>query len=77
VSRRTSIRRGPFVMLEILLVVVLAFGMLARCGSSGETGEAPENVPANPEEAGEALSSRKPSPVVVNFRRSFWPTVRL
>ena len=54
-SQGTSIRRGPFVMLEILLVVVLAFGMLARCGSSGETGEAPENVPANPEEAGEVV----------------------
>jgi hypothetical protein len=42
-------------MLEISLVVVLAFGMLPRCGGSGENGEAPENVPANPEEAGEVV----------------------
>ena len=55
VSRRTSARHRPFVMLEISLVVVLAFGMLARCGGSGENGEAPESVPANPEEAGEVV----------------------
>jgi hypothetical protein len=29
--------------------------MLARCGGSGENGEAPSQVPANPEEAGEVV----------------------
>ena len=54
-SRRTSARHRPFVVLGISLVVVLSFGMLARCGGSGENGEAPESVPANPEEAGEVV----------------------
>ena len=55
-SRRTSVRRRPFaVLLGVSLVVVLAFGTLARCGGSGENGEAPSQVPANPEEAGEVM----------------------
>jgi hypothetical protein len=52
-GRRTSVMRRPFVMLGVSLLVMLAFGMLARCGGSGENGEAPSEVPASPEEAGE------------------------
>lgn len=54
-SRRTSVRRRPFAMLGVSLVVVLAFGTLAACSGSGENGEAPSEVPANPEEAGEVV----------------------
>ncbi len=42
-------------MLGVSLVVVLAFGALAGCGGSGENGEAPSEVPTNPEEAGEVV----------------------
>ncbi len=42
-------------MLGVSLVVVLAFGTLAACGGSGENGEAPSEVPASPEEAGEVV----------------------
>ena len=43
-------KRGTLTWLGALIVVVLAFGTLAGCGS-GETG----NVPANPEEADEIV----------------------
>ncbi len=54
-SRRTSIRHRLFAMLGVSVVVVLAFGTLAACGSSGENGEAPSEVPASPEEAAEVV----------------------
>ena len=38
-----------------MLGALLAVGTLANCGGSGENGEAPENVPASPEEAGEVV----------------------
>jgi hypothetical protein len=41
------------VMLGVTLVVVLTLGALVRCGGSGENGETPSQVPANPEDAGE------------------------
>lgn len=42
-------------MLGVSLIIVLAFGTLAGCGGSGENGESPSEVPANPEEAGEVV----------------------
>ncbi len=42
-------------MLGVSLVVVLALGTLAGCGGSEENGEAPSEVPASPEEAGEVV----------------------
>ena len=50
-SRSTFVERRTLAMLGALL----AFGTLAGCGGSGENGEAPENVPASPEEAGEVV----------------------
>ncbi len=38
-----------------LVLVVLLGTLVAGCGGSGEEGEAPENVPASPEEAGEVV----------------------
>jgi hypothetical protein len=55
VSRRRSVKRRPLAMFGVSLVVVFACGTLARCGGSGENGEAPSQVPANPEEAGEVM----------------------
>ena len=41
-------------MLGVRLSLVLVIGVfVAGCGGSGESGEAPQNVPASPEEAGE------------------------
>jgi hypothetical protein len=51
-SRKRSIERGEFIVCAVLLVFV--FGTLAGCGS-GERGDAPDNVPASPEEAGEVV----------------------
>jgi hypothetical protein len=43
-------------LLGVRLGLVLVIGLLvAGCGSSGENGEAPENVPASPEEASEVV----------------------
>jgi len=43
-------------MLGVRLGLVLVVGVLvAGCGGSGENGQAPENVPASPEEAGEVV----------------------
>jgi hypothetical protein len=43
-------------MLGVRLGLALVTGVfVAGCGSSGENGEAPENVPASPEEAGEVV----------------------
>ncbi len=43
-------------MLGVWLGLVLVVGVLvAGCGGSGENGQAPENVPASPEEAGEVV----------------------
>jgi hypothetical protein len=48
--------RGSFAMLGVRLGLVLVIGVLvAGCSGSGENGEAPENVPASPEEAGEVV----------------------
>jgi len=53
---RISVGRGRLPMLGMSLGLVLVVGVLvAGCGSSGENGEAPENVPASPEEAGEVV----------------------
>jgi len=38
-----------------MLGALLAFGALVGCGGSGENGEAPSEVPASPEEAGEVV----------------------
>ncbi len=47
-------RRLP--LLGVRLGLALAIGSFAAgCGGSGENGEAPENVPASPEEAGEVV----------------------
>lgn len=54
-SRRPSTRRKLFIVLGVSLVVVLVLGTLARCGGSGENGETPSEVPADPEEAGEVV----------------------
>jgi len=53
VSRRRSIKRGGLTVFGVLLVFV--FGTLASCGGFGEKGDAPDNVPASPEEAGELV----------------------
>jgi hypothetical protein len=43
-------------MLGVRLGLALVTGVfVASCGGSGENGEAPENVPASPEEAGEVV----------------------
>jgi hypothetical protein len=53
---RISVGRGRLPILGMSLGLVLVVGVLvAGCGSSGENGEAPENVPASPEEAGEVV----------------------
>ncbi len=53
---RISVGRGRFAMLGVRLGLVLVIGVVvAGCGGSGENGEAPENVPASPEEAGEVV----------------------
>lgn len=53
---RISVGRGRFAMLGVRLGLVLVVGVVvAGCGGSGENGEAPENVPASPEEAGEVV----------------------
>ncbi len=55
-SRRTPIERREPAVLGVLLVVVLAFGVLAAgCGGSGEKGDAPNEVPVSPEEASEVV----------------------
>lgn len=38
-----------------ILGALLTFGTLAGCGGSGEEGNAPDEVPASPEEAGEVV----------------------
>ena len=53
---RMLVGRGRLAMLGVRLVLVLVVGLVvAGCGGSGENGEAPENVPASPEEAGEVV----------------------
>lgn len=53
---RISVGRGRLPVLGVRLGLVLVIGVLvAGCGGSGENGEAPENVPASPEEAGEVV----------------------
>ena len=53
---RISVGRGRLAMLGVRLGLVLVVGVLvAGCGGSGENGQAPENVPASPEEAGEVV----------------------
>ncbi len=53
---RISVGRGRLAMLGVWLGLVLVVGVLvAGCGGSGENGQAPENVPASPEEAGEVV----------------------
>ena len=48
--------RGRFATLGVRLSLVLVIGVfVAGCGGSGENAEAPENVPASPEEAGEVV----------------------
>jgi hypothetical protein len=43
-------------MLGVYLGLVLVIGLLVTgCGGTGESGGAPENVPASPEEAGEVV----------------------
>ena len=53
---RMLVGRGRLAMLGVRLVLVLVVGLVvAGCGGSEENGEAPENVPASPEEAGEVV----------------------
>jgi hypothetical protein len=53
---RMLVGRGRFAMLGVRLGLVLVIGVVvAGCGGSGEAAEAPENVPASPEEAGEVV----------------------
>jgi hypothetical protein len=51
-----SVGRRRLPLLGVRLGLVLVIGLLvAGCGGSGENGEAPENVPASPEEASEVV----------------------
>ncbi len=51
---RRSVERGRLTILGARLGLVFVIGVfMVGCGGSGESGEAPENVPASPEEAGE------------------------
>lgn len=53
---RISAGRRRLPLLGVRLGLVLVIGLLVvGCGSSGENGEAPENVPASPEEASEVV----------------------
>ncbi len=53
---RMSVERGRLTILGLRLGLVFVVGVfVAGCGGSGENGEAPENVPASPEEAGEVV----------------------
>ena len=53
---RISVGSGKLPVLGLRLGLMLAIGVfVAGCGGSGENGEAPENVPASPEEAGEVV----------------------
>jgi hypothetical protein len=56
VVARISVGSGKLPVLGLRLCLMLAIGVfVAGCGGSGENGEAPENVPASPEEAGEVV----------------------
>jgi hypothetical protein len=53
---KISVAWGRLPMLGVRLGLALVTGVfVAGCGGSGENGEAPENVPASPEEAGEVV----------------------
>ena len=53
---RMLVGRGRSAMLGVWLGLVLVIGVVvAGCGGSREDGEAPENGPASPEEAGEVV----------------------
>ena len=53
---RISVGSGKLPVLGLRLGLMLAIGVfVAGCGGSRENGEAPENVPASPEEAGEVV----------------------
>ena len=54
-SQKTSKDRKAPALLGALLVVLLASGTLAGCGGSEGRGDAPDEVPASPEEAGEVV----------------------
>ena len=54
-SRETSKDRKAPAVPGALLVVLLASGALAGCGGSEGRGDAPDEVPASPEEAGEVV----------------------
>jgi hypothetical protein len=53
---RMPVERRRLTILGVRLGLVFVIGVfMAGCGGSGESGEAPENLPVSPEEAGEVV----------------------